>query len=217
MSKFDRYIPWLGHNFIRTLRATLRIRQVRLENIEGLNRQGKHYILTLWHAHILMLTYAEFSRPMTALISQHRDGELIAKLVERMGVSAARGSSTRGGREALREMIRVSKSSNLAFTPDGPKGPARIAKVGVVIAAQKTGLPIMPAVFVAEKRKKLRSWDQFEVPYPFSRAIYVYGKPIYIPARLDSDELEQYRQLVENTLNDLTNEAEQNFDALYKG
>ena len=135
--------------FIRTLYATLRVEHVRVEKIE---RTPRH-ILAFWHDHLLLMLHARYRRPISALISRSKDGEYIARVFDWYGVESTRGSSTRGGSEALRELLRKARAgSNLAFTPDGPKGPPRVAKDGVVYAAKLTGLPILPIAFAAKKK-----------------------------------------------------------------
>src|SRR5688572_18531020 len=135
--------------FIRTLYATLRVRHVREENISGTPR----HILAFWHEHLLLMLHARYRRPILALISQSKDGEYIASVFGYYRVEAARGSSTRGGEAALRELLRQARAGkNMAFTPDGPKGPARIAKDGVIYAAKLSGLPILPIAFAAKKK-----------------------------------------------------------------
>jgi lysophospholipid acyltransferase (LPLAT)-like uncharacterized protein len=144
-----RVVALLGSLFIRALHATLRIRHVRAENIERLDR----YIIAFWHAHLLLMLHSRYKRPVTVMISQSKDGEYIARVFDHYDVESARGSSTRGGSAALREMIRAARAGkNIVFTPDGPKGPARVAKDGIVVAAQATGLPVVPIAFAAQKK-----------------------------------------------------------------
>jgi lysophospholipid acyltransferase (LPLAT)-like uncharacterized protein len=140
---------FLGALLIRLLHATLRVRHVRVENIERVPQ----YILAFWHAHLLLMLHARYRKPIVVLISQSKDGELIARVFDWYGVESARGSSTRGATGALRELIRAAHAgSNIVFTPDGPRGPLRVAKDGVVYAAQATGLPIVPIAFAAKKK-----------------------------------------------------------------
>jgi lysophospholipid acyltransferase (LPLAT)-like uncharacterized protein len=142
-------IPFLGALLIKGLYATLRVRHVRSEKLSSL----KQSIIAFWHAHLLLMLRSRYRKPVLVLISQSRDGELIAGTFKYFGVTSARGSSTRGSTGALREMIRSARAgTNIAFTPDGPKGPPRIAKDGVVYAAQATGLPIVPIAFAAKKK-----------------------------------------------------------------
>jgi lysophospholipid acyltransferase (LPLAT)-like uncharacterized protein len=148
----DPVIPGLAAVLIRGLRGTLRIRHTGSEGVERLRSEGRRFILAFWHAHLLMMVYARYPVPVVAMISRHRDGELIARTVEKFGARAARGSTTRGGGAALREMIRDARGSTLAITPDGPKGPRQVAQRGVVQVAQVTGNPIIPIAFIAQKK-----------------------------------------------------------------
>jgi lysophospholipid acyltransferase (LPLAT)-like uncharacterized protein len=135
--------------FIRSLHASLRVRHIGLSHI----RRTPQYILTFWHMHLLLMLHAGYRKPISALVSQSKDGEIIARVFNWYGVSSARGSSTRGGSAAVRDMIRIARGgSNLAITPDGPRGPAQIVKHGVVATAQATGLPILPVAFMAKKK-----------------------------------------------------------------
>src|SRR5207237_690457 len=123
----SRLASWL----IRAIHATVRVRHVHAENVE----RAPQYILAFWHAHLLLMLHSRYRRPITVMISQSKDGEYIARVFDHYGVESARGSSTRGGTAALREIIRAARAgSNIAFTPDGPKGPNRIAKEGIVVA-----------------------------------------------------------------------------------
>lgn len=144
-----KLLSFLSSLFIRVLHATLRVRHVDAGNLEG----QPQYILAFWHAHLLLMLHSRFRRPIVVMLSQSKDGEYMAGVFDRYGVESARGSSTRGGSRALREMIRAAREGkNMVFTPDGPKGPARVAKDGVVHAAQATGLPIVPVAFAAQKK-----------------------------------------------------------------
>jgi lysophospholipid acyltransferase (LPLAT)-like uncharacterized protein len=144
-----KLIAFLGTLFIRTLRATLRIRHVHVKNLTNLPQ----YIIAFWHRHLLLMLHSKYRRPITVIISQSRDGEYIARVFDWYGVESVRGSSTRGGTAAFREIIRDAREGkNIAFTPDGPKGPAQVAKDGVVVAAKATGLPIVPVAFAAKKK-----------------------------------------------------------------
>lgn len=139
------FVSWL----IRTLHATLRVKHVHLENLA----EQKQNIIVFWHAHLLLMLHSKWSGRYVVMISRSRDGEYIASILGHYGLEAARGSSTRGGTAALREMIRATRAGkSIAFTPDGPKGPTRVVKEGVVVAAQATGLPIVPIAFAAKKK-----------------------------------------------------------------
>jgi len=142
-------ISLLSSWLIRGIHATLRIRHVHVENLTN----QKQVIIAFWHAHLLLMLHTKFRRPVVVMISQSKDGEYIARVFDHYGVESARGSSTRGGTAALRDMIRAARAGkNIVFTPDGPKGPARVVKEGIVVAAQATGLPIVPIAFAAKKK-----------------------------------------------------------------
>lgn len=197
-----KLVSFLASLFIRTLHATLRVQHVHAENIEN----TPQYILAFWHAHLLLMLHSKFRRPISVISSLSKDGEYIARVFDWYGVDCVRGSSTRGGGAAFREQIRRARAGmNIAFTPDGPTGPARIAKDGVVLAAQLSGLPIVPIAFAARNKKLLRSWDRMIVPYPFTRALFLYGQPIVVPRDAD---IHEWRQRLETNMNELADEAE---------
>lgn len=197
-----KWLPFAGYLFIRALHATLRVRHVRAENIDGTPR----HIIAFWHECILLSLHSRWRRPTTAIISQSKDGEIVSRVLDHYKAGTARGSSTRGGDNALRESLRAWRAGeNLAVTPDGPKGPRREVKEGVVYLAQLTGAPIVPFHFTARKKKRLRSWDGQIVPFPFSKALYLYGPPISVPR--DGD-VEEWRVKIEKEMNDLAEEAE---------
>jgi len=195
---------------IRLLRVTLRVRHVRVENIE---RQPQ-CIQAFWHETIVMMLFSRFHRPITVMSSQSRDGDIAVFVYWTFGVRSIRGSSRRGGNAAMREVVRAARGgSNIAMTPDGPTGPPRIAKDGVIFAARMSGLPIIPVTFAAKRTKRLRSWDRMIVPLPFSRAIFLYGEPLAI-AR--DDDGEEARKKLEMAMNELADEAETNFEVLWR-
>ncbi|HUP66343.1 MAG TPA: lysophospholipid acyltransferase family protein [Thermoanaerobaculia bacterium] len=211
-----RLVPPVAAMFIRTLHATLRVRHSGIENIDALNRRGERYLYAFWHGQIMVMIYGRFARPAVVMISNHRDGELIARTMNRFGLGIARGSSSRGGSEALRGMIRLARDGwNLILTPDGPRGPRRIVQPGLIGAARITGHPIVPAAVVAEKKFVLGSWDGFEIPHPFSRVLFRYGGPIAIPPESTPAELEVQRVQVERAITELSVEGEREFSKLW--
>jgi lysophospholipid acyltransferase (LPLAT)-like uncharacterized protein len=144
-----KLVGFLGALLIRVLYATLRDRHRRVENIASVPQ----YVLAFWHAHLLLMLHSKHSKPIVVMSSRSRDGEIIARAFNWYGVESVRGSSSRGGSGVLRTLIRKAREGkNIVFTPDGPKGPARIAKDGVAYAAQATGLPIVPIAFAAKKK-----------------------------------------------------------------
>jgi hypothetical protein len=130
-------------------------------------------------------------------------------VVERWGYHAARGSSSRGGSEALRELVKAARhGASLAFTPDGPRGPRQKLKRGVLTAAQLSGLPIQPMSGAATRAWWLAGWDRFLVPKPFSTMYLRYGAPVYVPRDANESELNALELHLEATLNGLTEQAD---------
>ena len=150
-------VPPVGYHIIRLLGRTMTLRVEGAEHLSRRFAQGKRVILAFWHAQQLMMPLGFPGLEAHVLISQHLDGELIRRIVARFGLDAVRGSSTRGGAEAFRKLIRLGRSGyNLVLTPDGPKGPRQVAKLGVVQLARATGLPIVPMAFGCSKKNSLR-------------------------------------------------------------
>jgi lysophospholipid acyltransferase (LPLAT)-like uncharacterized protein len=205
-----RVLPILAYLFLGTLHRLLRVRHVRLHHLEN----APQHVILFWHECVLLALYAKWRRPTITISSQSKDGDIMVSIMKLYGVrDPARGSSNRGGTKALRHVLRAARDGiNIAVTPDGPKGPRRVVKEGVVYIAQMSGLVIVPFHFTAKRKKRLRSWDRMIFPIPFSKAIYLYGEPIVVPR--DGD-VEEWRLRIEHTLNDLAEEAERDFDALW--
>ena len=154
------------------------------------------YLFCFWHENLLA-PCAFFARPdVKVLISQHADGELIARVCQHLGFGVVRGSTTRGGMAALRQLIRDSTHCSLAVTPDGPRGPRRQVEPGLVYLAAKTGLPIVPLGVGYSNAWRLKTWDRFCIPKPFSRAATTFGQPLVIPAKVGRAELAHYADQV---------------------
>lgn len=158
-------LPPVGAWVIRFLERTLHLRTEGSDYVDDLYRQGRHIILAFWHGRQLMMPFIYRGSEAHILISRHRDGELIHRIVARFGLKAVRGSTTRGGHAALRKLIRLGRSGvDLVVTPDGPRGPRHVAQMGVIHLAKATGLPILPCTFSCSKKNSLRagtaSWSR---------------------------------------------------------
>ena len=199
----------LGSIFLRLLFCTISIREIPDTLSQNYKRQGKCMIYAFWHAHILVPSYVGRNLGAKVLISQHRDGEYIAQVVQWLGNDVARGSTTRGGARALLSMIKKVKEKkvSLAITPDGPKGPRFVVQSGVITLGQKTRYPIIPVMVHHSKCWELPSWDRFCIPKPFSKVVLIYGDPISIPTKLGKSEVEEYRISLEKSFNKLENEV----------
>jgi lysophospholipid acyltransferase (LPLAT)-like uncharacterized protein len=208
----NRWLIWLvaliGASLIRLWIGTLRYRYRPLGPSLDPNRLGikGRFIYAFWHENILLPLYHYGVPEVHVLVSQHADGEIIAEICRRLNFSLIRGSTTRGGVEAMRQMVRV--DGHVAITPDGPRGPRRHLQPGMIQLAARTGLPIVAFGIGFQKAKRLRSWDRFALPRLGSFATCVTGLPISVPANLDRDEIEKYRLRVQEELDRLSRIAE---------
>lgn len=166
-------------------------------------------IYVFWHEYILLPLYLRSNCDLAMLLSRHRDADILAAVANHVGIECVRGSSNRGAAAALMEMKRRGQDMHLAITPDGPRGPRRKLAIGPVYLASRMGLPIVPIGFGLDRPWRLKSWDRFAVPRPFSRARGVVGPEIRVPQDLDRDALEICRVDVERKLTALTVDAEQ--------
>lgn len=175
------------------------------EVIDQFYKQKKNFIVVFWHGSMLMGWYPFRGRKFSALISKSKDGQLLTNVLTAWRFNVIRGSSNEGGNEALTKMIEAVKNGNsLAITPDGPKGPAHKMKAGAVIVAKKTGLPIiLTSIHYSKKRVFTRSWDKFEIPFPFSRIQIEYSEPIYVSGDLNYDQTNEMILDCERQLNDM--------------
>lgn len=171
--------------YVRLVRATSRWETHGEENIRAFWDSDKPCIVAFWHGRLLMMPPAwQTERKMHVLISQHRDGELIARAMDRFGILSIRGSSAKrgqdkGGGAALRGIVQTLKRGDyIGFTPDGPRGPRMRASLGVVAAARLGKVPIVPICYGVARRHVFRSWDRFLLPWPFNRGVTMWGTPI---------------------------------------
>lgn len=167
-------------------------------------------IFLVWHEYILCPFYLRGHCDISMLMSQHTDGEILTQAARHMGFGAVRGSSSRGGVQALREIFRRSDSLNLAITPDGPRGPRRKLAMGPAYLSSRLGLPLIPLGFGYDRPWRIeRAWDKCAIPRPYSQARSVVGPAIQVPPNLDRGQLETWRQEIESTLEFVTTQAEQ--------
>ncbi len=174
---------------------------------------GQHIIAAFWHQRLLMMPFVPHKGRVGMLISQHRDGEWIARAVKLFGIDSIRGSTTRGGLSALRGMIRFLRDGgNIAITPDGPQGPKNVVQIGIVELARQTGAPILPITYGASRKKVFGSWDNFILPLPFCRVVYLWGEPLFVPPDTDRTGMEAKRLLLEERLKQITSDADRIFE-----
>jgi lysophospholipid acyltransferase (LPLAT)-like uncharacterized protein len=170
-----------GIVLIRMLAWTWRYRVRDDGDVRRLRAAKRPIIFALWHGQMLPLLYKHRGEGVTVLISEHGDGEIIARIAMHYGFRTVRGSTSRGAARALLELVREVKNGNeLAITPDGPRGPAKSFAPGTLVVAQRSGAPIVPAVAHASSAWRLGSWDRFMIPKPFARITVAYGPALEI-------------------------------------
>ena len=165
-------------------------------------------IYVFWHEYILVPLYLRGHCDLAMLLSKHRDAEILARVAAHMGFDCVRGSTNRGSTAALMDLRRRGRYMHLTITPDGPRGPRRKLAVGPIYLASRLGLPLVPLGFGIDRPWRMKSWDRFAVPKPFSQIRGIVGPEVRVPDNLNREQLEQYRQGLEHLLNDLTTESE---------
>jgi lysophospholipid acyltransferase (LPLAT)-like uncharacterized protein len=189
---------------IRIIGGTARFQVEGWENWEAATRDGRQPIYTSWHEQILLATYFWRRRRIVVMTSQSFDGEYIARFIQRFGYGASRGSSSRGGIGALVEMVRLMRAGCPAgFMIDGPRGARRVAKMGALLLAKKTGSPVLPFSITPARYYAAPSWDRLQVPLPFTRAHLQIAPPIYVAADADDAALARKRDELQRALDEL--------------
>ncbi|MEL5848185.1 MAG: lysophospholipid acyltransferase family protein [Candidatus Igneacidithiobacillus chanchocoensis] len=184
---------WLAATLLRGIAASLRWREEGAEPIRSLRAGGQPIILAFWHGRLALIP-AAYRRlgggQVSILISEHRDGEFIARAMAHWGYAAVRGSSRRGAFKGAKGMLRAARAgSDLAITPDGPRGPREVLQMGVLELARWTGLPIVPVTFSSRWGKIFSSWDHFLLPWPGSPAIVLWGEPLRVASDASAAEM----------------------------
>lgn len=168
------------------------------------------FVVAFWHGRLAMMPFAW--RPglgFAMLVSAHRDGQLIADVVEHFGILRVSGSTTKGGARALRALVQTLKSGTcVGITPDAPRGPRLRANDGVIHVARLAGVPILPATYAINPRKVLGTWDGFNIPLPFGRGAILWGEAVVVPRELGPGESEALRAELERRMNALVERAD---------
>ncbi len=203
--------PPLAHWAVRLLALTLRLRIVDEGQARAVWERGGPVIYAIWHGRVLMIPALYGGRrTIHVMASRSRDGELVARFARRFGFETARGSTSRGGSEALRKLARLLRQGReVAIIPDGPLGPRGVVQRGVIALARLTGAPILPLAFSAHPGWRLRSWDEFLIPMPFARSVVCFGAPLSVPASADRPGQEALRKELEAALAQLTWRADE--------
>jgi lysophospholipid acyltransferase (LPLAT)-like uncharacterized protein len=201
--------PSLAYGYLRLLQWTTRREYRNREALERARALGGEYILAFWHSRLVLMRFGYPDAKAVVLQSHHRDSRMLARVMSRFQTGQVWGSTTRGGMSAVREVLRrVQTGHDIAIAPDGPRGPRQRAQSGAITIAQLSGKPIVPLAYSARPCRRLRSWDRMVVPYPFARALFVYGEPMLVQRDADADERERLRLALEFELNRLTDQAD---------
>ena len=209
MSAQHAVVAGIGSALLDTLFKTVRYSVEGKANYEQFTTKGQPVVFALWHGRLLPLAYLRRHEGVVTLISRSADGEYLARLLKNWGFESARGSSSRGGSEALRDMVRqLRRGHSLAITPDGPRGPMQKLKPGVLVAAQLAGVPVIPATATADRGWWPGKWDRFLIPKPFASVRVRYAEPYFIPRNANDAEIEQHALRVEQILNQMTAELD---------
>jgi lysophospholipid acyltransferase (LPLAT)-like uncharacterized protein len=173
----------LGVMFVRLLGRTWRFQVSHDGAVRHLRADKRPLVFSLWHGEMLPLLYLHRDQGVTVLISEHADGEIIARIAARLGYRTVRGSTSRGATRALLGLARVlEEGGELAITPDGPRGPSRSFAPGVAIVAHRTGAPVVGVSAVASSGWRLKTWDRFLIPRPFARVRVAYSDAVTVEA-----------------------------------
>ena len=205
MSLKHRLAAAVGGTALDALFSTLDYQVAGAEHVTQYTKQGKPVIYAIWHGRLLPPAFLHRGQGVVTLISRSADGEYLARLLAHWGYENVRGSSSRGGSEALRELVKhCRKGRSLAITPDGPRGPMQQLKSGVLTAAQLSGVPIIPTSSSASSGWWPGRWDRFLIPKPFAKVRVAYATPVNVPRDANEAQRETMRKEIEQTLNRMT-------------
>ncbi len=194
-------IAVIGYPIINALGHTLRWRVDGLHHLESIVSAGRQPVMAFWHGRILPATFYFRRRGIVVITSDNFDGEWIARIITRFGYGTARGSTSRGARRAMLQLVRHMQQGRPAgFTLDGPRGPARVAQPGALWLASKTGNPVLPFHLEASSHWTMKSWDATQIPKPFSTVALIVGEPFTVPEDTTDEALDVLREELERRL-----------------
>jgi len=202
----QKSIGFLFYLITKFIYFSIRLKCYDEEQKSNIFNNKSQYIFCCWHNRLFLGPHLlPRNRIINALQSSHSDGMITSIAFKYLEMNVILGSSKKGGMQAFRKMIKcIQNGESIAITPDGPKGPKEIVKEGIIKLAQITGAPIVPLVWATKKFKLINSWDHFVIPFPFSKGIYTFGKPIYVDKKINEKKIEISRLEVENEIKRLT-------------
>jgi len=203
-----RVVPTIFVWFVKVLFATCRITIHGQRYRDELRDRDIPVVGSIWHYAIIFILYYMRKESGVAMVSASKDGEYISRIAQKIGFATVRGSRNKGGVQAMKSLIRYMKQGrNGAIVADGSQGPARVAQAGPIVLASRAGAAVLPMLWSCSRYKRLGSWDGTSLPMPFSRIDLFFAEPFDVPPKIKSEEIEKYRVLLENRLNDLYREA----------
>jgi lysophospholipid acyltransferase (LPLAT)-like uncharacterized protein len=207
-------LPPLAMLLLKLLLFSCRVIKIegREKEKDVLTKSQGRAVYATWHQRVIYHARYLARKNLTVMVSQSRDGEYAVRLVGLFGHNNVRGSSTRGGPQALKELTEtIKKGGRGGILADGPLGPARIAKIGAVIMAREAQAPLIPLTWGVDRCWIIKSWDRFLLPKPFARIVICYPDPIWVSPSADEKKLEDYRRLLEERLNQATRWCDEHF------
>lgn len=213
----EKLVLFLIPLYLRLVLITSKIINVNKEKFNDYIKSNKPFILSAWHCNVFAGVIMIENLNFHILISQSRDGDLIDTIAKKFKNTSVRGSSSKGGIQALKTLIKLAKENKrIVITPDGPKGPAFKVQDGIITLASKTGIPIIAFHFESTKQKIAKSWDSTRIPFLFNTIIIRYSDPIFIPPNLSEQEFEFYRKLLEEKMMENVKLAQEERDKYLK-
>ena len=193
---------WACRGLFSTLRVQLRPARPGLVAYGPTGDQ--RFLYCTWHDSILMPIFAGRPWKMAALVSRHQDGSYLAEAMKLVGITPIRGSTYRGGTAALKQLITEAQDKHITITPDGPRGPRRTMKPGIIFLASQTGRPIVPMLFACPRAWRIRgNWTDLVIPKPFSTIIGLSGEPVFVPPNLSREEIQRQMDRVQREMDQL--------------
>lgn len=209
------FFSFIGACYLRFVYASLSWRFVGKEILDSYLAQERPFIVCFWHGRMALMPFAwpfrrRKSRPFRMLLSHHRDGVFIQRILKRFGIGAIYGSTNKGGEKALRELLRALHNKEVVgITPDGPQGPYGTVSKGIVTVARLAKVDVLPLSYSCKRRRFLKSWDRFHVPLPFGKGVFVCEPPLQIPSDSSEEEVEAICQKLQEALHRATTKADE--------
>lgn len=213
----QKVFVWFLYGYLYFVNTTTRWKVIGQENLEGLLKHPDGFIVCFWHNRIAMMSFLwGFPRSFFMLISSHKDGQLISRVVAKFGIQTISGSTNRGGSFALKKLISLLKNKEVVgLTPDGPRGPQYSISEGIVHLSRLTQKPIICATYNVSRFKTLNTWDRFIVPLPFGKGVKVWGEVLSPPAlSCKEEEIVHFIQQLSEAMHRCTRKGERALQGL---